>query len=340
MRESVAFLVTAFHTNNTTTKATMSSNIVVQHEEQTVDSADGTTLYVQSWRPSLSPAATSSSSRSTTNGNGNQPKAKAHLIFCHGYLEHSGRYREVCEYMAQFHILSTVFDFRGHGQSAGPLGYVTKFSDFHDDIKAVVVKTAADNGGGVRVPIFVLGHSNGGLAVLDWLLAENNDNESSFYTKHNIKGVTITSPFLAPANEISYGKVVVSKILGYILPRLALPANEVTSEILTHDEMKRAEHRVDPAVQSKFTLGWAVQGMAAQKRVLNDLKKCPVPLLFMYAGDDQVANPHVNESFAAAISSSDKTVVRREGEYHEILNETMRTETFALIKDWSLQRCG
>jgi alpha-beta hydrolase superfamily lysophospholipase len=69
------------------------------------------------------------------------------------------------------------------------------------------------------------------------------------------------------------------------------------------------------------------------------LKKCPVPLLFMYAGDDQVANPHVNESFAAAISSSDKTVVRREGEYHEILNETMRTETFALIKDWILQRC-
>jgi alpha-beta hydrolase superfamily lysophospholipase len=310
-----------------------SSSIVVQHEEQTVDSADGTTLYVQSWRPSLS----SDSSSRSTNGNS---KPKAHLIFCHGYLEHSGRYREVGEYMAQFQIMSTVFDFRGHGQSAGPLGYVQKFRDFHDDIKAVVVQTttavAVDGG----VPIFVLGHSNGGLAVLDWLLAEEKDNnDASFFTKYNIKGVTITSPFLAPANEISYGKVIVSQILGYILPRLALPANEVTSEILMHDESKRAEHRVDPAVQNKFTLGWAVQGMAAQKRVLQNLKQCPVPLLFMYAGDDQVANPHVNESFAAAISAADKTVVRREGEYHEILNETMRIETFALIKDWILQRC-
>jgi alpha-beta hydrolase superfamily lysophospholipase len=241
-----------------------------------------------------------------------------------------------------------VFDFRGHGKSAGTQGYVANFTQYHDDLFAVVASVqqqqqqqSDDNK--TAVPLFLLGHSNGGLVVLDYMLADaatgpaDDSAPNNFFSK-SVKGVIITSPFLAPANELSYFKVMISRVLGYWLPTLALPANEVTAEILMHDEQKRFEHLNDPLNQSKFTLGWAVQGMRAQKRVRHELKECPVPLLFMYAEDDKVACPTVNKTFANTIGQADKTVVERIGEYHEILNETKRVETYALIKDWILAR--
>lgn len=283
----------------------------IEHSEKTIDSADGTTLYTQSWHPSSNP--------------------KAYLVMCHGYLEHCGRYREVGEYMVSFGIATTVFDFRGHGKSAGTRAFVADFSNYHDDIKAVVEAVVKPNDD-VAIPLFLLGHSNGALAVFDFMLVD-----PSFF-KTPVKGLIISSPFLAPANELSYFKVLISKLLGYLFPTLALPANEVTAEILMHDEGKRQEHKNDALVQSKFTLGWAVQGMRAQKRVKEDLKECVIPLLFLYAEDDKVACPSTNQRFANEISQPDKTVVERKGEYHEILNETKRTETYALIKEWVLQR--
>jgi alpha-beta hydrolase superfamily lysophospholipase len=303
----------------------------IQHEEKTVDAADGTTLYTQSWLPS-----------SGSN------KTKAHLVICHGYLEHCGRYKEVAEYLAGQCIAVTVFDFRGHGKSAGTQGYVANFTQYHDDLFAVVASVQQQQSDDKNVvPLFLLGHSNGGLVVLDYMLADNaaaagpaassSAAPNNFFSK-SVKGVIITSPFLAPANELSYFKVMISRVLGYWLPTLALPANEVTAEILMHDEQKRFEHQNDPLNQSKFTLGWAVQGMRAQKRVQHELKECPVPLLFVYAEDDKVACPTVNKTFANTIGQADKTVVERIGEYHEILNETKRVETYDLIKDWILAR--
>jgi alpha-beta hydrolase superfamily lysophospholipase len=48
----------------------------------------------------------------------------------------------------------------------------------------------------------------------------------------------------------------------------------------------------------------------------------------------------VNQKFSEQLECQDKTVICREEEEHEILNEVKRTETYDIIQAWILKRCA
>jgi alpha-beta hydrolase superfamily lysophospholipase len=75
-----------------------------------------------------------------------------------------------------------------------------------------------------------------------------------------------------------------------------------------------------------------------QTSILHDHVKFPLPILFAYAGDDRVAKASLNETVGETLVSDDKTVIRREGEQHEILNEVNRKELFDTLAEWVLKR--
>jgi len=273
-----------------------------QHSEQTVKTSDGLELYVQTWAPS---------------------SPKAQVLIIHGYLEHCGRYVEVSEALANNSIKVTAFDLRGHGKSSGNRGYIQKWSDYHEDVSAVLATLDT-------TPCFVLGHSNGGLLALDYFNISENAKD--------IKGAIITSPFLKAADDLGCFKLCLSQVLGYLVPKLALPA-DVKSEDLTHDAVIMKANDEDPLVLKEFTLSWAVQGMAAQKRVLAQ-QDFSLPLLFVYAGDDKISDVDTNATYAASVQQDDKTVIARKDEYHEVLNEVNRKELYGTITDWILARAS
>ena len=273
-----------------------------EHSEKRLDTADEIQIYVQSWTPSKNP--------------------KAQVLMVHGYLEHGGRYEEFGQYLAENGIEAIVYDCRGHGKSSGTKAHVSSYTQYHEDLRTVL------NDLDRSLPIFILAHSNGGLIAIDHYLVEKDKLDKE------IKGYIFSSPFLGPADELPYIKVLASKVLGTIFPRLTMPASEVTSEILTHDVDKRALHDEDALVLDSFTVGWAKQSMATQARVVKKCKDFGVPVFFVYAEEDQVADPKLNKSFAEQIVTSDKTVVERKGNYHEVLNETDRKELYTDIKRW------
>lgn len=289
------------------------------HSEKTIESADGTSLFLQTWFPE------------------ENETPRAQVLICHGYLEHGGRYREIGEYFASQQIAATALDFRGHGRSSGTRAFVSKFPDYHEDVKAALCECGKQTSD--ECPLFVLAHSNGALAVMDYLLTTTSNNDAS---TPSIRGVVLTSPFLAPAGEVSYVKVLLSKILGSILPKLSLPADEVTADVVMHDKEKIKEHDADPLILSNFTLGWALHAMNAQARIKEKLdkekKEFPLPVLFAYAEDDKVACAKTNRESAEKMVQEDKTILERKGEYHEILNETNRRELFGILRDWMLKR--
>jgi acylglycerol lipase len=284
------------------------------HSDQTIASSDGTELYVQKWTSA-------------------QPKAE--LVILHGYLEHSGRYRDFSEYLCEKgHINITTWDFRGHGKSGGTKGFCRSFQDYHSDLDTVLQTIPKNN----SAKVFVLGHSNGGLTSLDYIRVHSVDNKLPV----PIRGWIFTSPFLAPADALPYASVLASKVLGSWFPTLSMKA-ELPTANLTSDPDKQKAHTDDPLNLRKFTVGWALQSMKTMKKVqsMKVLDPSLVPaLLFLYSGKDKVASMSVNQKFSEQLECQDKTVICREEEEHEILNEVKRTETYDIIQEWILKRCA
>jgi alpha-beta hydrolase superfamily lysophospholipase len=294
------------------------------HSDQTIASSDGTELYVQKWTSS-------------------EPKAE--LVILHGYLEHSGRYREFSEYLCEKgHINITTWDFRGHGKSGGVKAFCRSFADYHADLDTVLQtipkntnnNTTTDSNNSPKV--FVLGHSNGGLTTLDYIRVHSLENKLPV----PIQGWIVTSPFLAPAEALPFVSVLASKVLGNWFPTLSMKA-ELPTAHLTSDPEKQKAAADDPLMLKQFTVGWALQSMKTMKKVqaVKVLDPSVVPaLLFVYSGKDKVASPSMNQKISEQLECQDKTVICREEEEHEMLNEVKRTETYDIIQEWILKRCA
>src|SRR3974390_2761542 len=96
------------------------------------------------------------------------PRPRGSVIVAHGLGDHGGAYAHLAQALGSrldldFHAL----DFRGHGQSPGRRGVVRRYDDLVADLRAVVAWARNRN---PDLPLFVVGHSNGGQVVLRFAL--------------------------------------------------------------------------------------------------------------------------------------------------------------------------
>lgn len=278
-----------------------------QYTISTLTSHDDTTLMIYQWLPSKKP--------------------KAHLVINHGYLEHARRYDEFARAMTDRQIAVTAFDVRGHGSSSGLRGYVGDFGEYVDDLKGVIDKKVTD-----KIPKFLLGHSNGGLISLEYVRRD----PSGF--KNNFNGLILSSPWLAPCKgEFPLYKMYGAKLMGVLYPTLSVAtSSNLGAQFITHDVEQQKSLESDKTILSKASVGWVYQAMLTQKKVLNEVKQVPTPLLFAFAGSDKVSSPEANAMFGQAVQSPDKLYLERKGEYHNILSEINRKELFGIVADWIL----
>lgn len=281
-----------------------------QDQQYTVNSLashDGTTLKVYQWIPARTP--------------------KAHLVINHGYVEHARRYDEFACAMNDRQIAVTAFDVRGHGESSGDRGYVSDFKDYVDDLRGVVDKSIKDNS-----PKFLLGHSNGGLIGLEYIRRD------PAHFKQTFNGLILSSPWLAPApGVIPAYRAYAAKLMSMIYPTFAVPKSKsLTPESITHAPEVHELLRNDNLVLKNATVGWVNQSLLTQKRVLEEVKEVPTPLLFAFGGADSLACPDMNAKYGQAVKSPDKKYLDRKGEYHNILSEVNRKELFDIVADWIL----
>ena len=277
--------------------------------EQFIQSDDGTQIYVKQFMAD---------------------HAKAQLLLLHGYLEHCNRYCEFAEYLnSQHHISVTAYDFRGHGKSGGARPVLKKWKEYEQDLEAVLC-TMQPN-----LPTFVFGHSNGGLTTLNYFLGRSADDP---HVK-NLKGAVLTNPYVEATDAIPWMILGVVHTLGRWFPGLKVPSN-LKAEELTSDPIKQKEHDEDELNQPSASIGWASQALKAQDRVkkMAGSSVFPLPILYIYSTEDKVANPKAVETIGEKLQAEDKTLIRREGEEHEVLNEVKRLEVYKTIGEWILER--
>ncbi len=104
------------------------------------------------------------------------------VVFQHGMGEHSGRYQHLLNAFDNTGTAFYALDARGHGRSPGRRGYLTHFERFADDLGDLIRMTRSENDG---QPVFLLGHSLGGVIALDFALRPGN--------QENLRGLILSS---------------------------------------------------------------------------------------------------------------------------------------------------
>jgi len=245
------------------------------------------------------------------------PKAVIGLV--HGLGEHSGRYGPVAARFTAAGYAVCAFDLRGHGASGGRRGD-TRFTDAFDDIDRLLAGAAArfpDR------PRFLYGHSLGGLLVLAYTLAR----------RPAVAGVVASGPALHNALREQKAKMVAVRLLGPILPTLALPSG-LDDRLISRDPAVVAAYRADPLNHDRATLGFALDALRTADTVLAAAGEFPVPLLLIHGGGDRITYPSGSRAVADALGPQRCTLIVYDGLFHEVHNEPERDRVLGDVVAW------
>jgi alpha-beta hydrolase superfamily lysophospholipase len=252
--------------------------------------------------------------------------ARAVLVAMHGYGEHCRRYDELAHYLVRREVAVLRMDARGHGRSSGQRGYVRRYGEYVDDFAALVASAVERH---PELPLFVLGHSNGGLTVARALQQG----------LRGVRGAVLTSPLLGLRARHRPVPDAVARALSLALPRLPLPSGLNAAE-LTHDLALREAHARDPFIHRVATPRWYWEATLAGRAALAEARRLDTPLLIVQGEDDPIVEPALAEQLCDRAGAADKRCLMRPGELHEVLNEVGRQQLFATVADWIEQRCG
>jgi alpha-beta hydrolase superfamily lysophospholipase len=248
----------------------------------------------------------------------------AHVALVHGFGEHLGRQLEVTRALVDAGYTVHLIDVRGHGQSGGKRAHVDSFSDYLSDLElflARVKEQARD------LPVYLLGHSHGGLISARYLLDKPDA----------VKGVIFSSPFFRLKMEVPALKLMAGKLIARILPGLPMK-NELKVEMLTRDVGIQNSTRADPLYLQIATPGWFVACQAAQETVLRRATEFVTPFFMTFGGADAIADPAAGKEFFDAATSKDKQHKLYDGMAHETFHEPERDLVFKDVVGWLDER--
>jgi len=138
------------------------------------------------------------------------PRPRGMVVVAHGLGEHGGAYAHLAEAISPaLEIDFLAIDFRGHGRSSGRRGVVRRYEDLVEDLRAAIAWAL---GRRPDVPLFLLGHSNGGQVVLR-LALEGAD---------GVAGVIASNPSIRIAMPVPPGKLRIGKLLLSLAPWITL----------------------------------------------------------------------------------------------------------------------
>lgn len=252
-------------------------------------------------------------------------QARAALLVVHGLGEHGGRYRDFAEMMGTAGVSTFVLDQRGHGLSEGRRGHVTSFDVLLQDLDRF--RREVSGFIDARLPLFLLGHSMGGLVALRYL--EEYDTP--------VRGAIILAPWLGTAVDVPRWKATMASALTRVLPSMPF-RNGIDPDALCRDPVVVRAYREDPLVHDRITPRLFTQASAAMGDVLRRSDRIRTPLLFLLPGADRVVDTQRTLAFARSLAAPDVSIRVYPGHYHELLNEPDRAATVRELRDWLIAR--
>ena len=246
--------------------------------------------------------------------------ARATVLLVHGLGEHSSRYEHVAEHLTSRGFAVFAIDHYGHGKSDGRMGYVERFSVYLDGVSALLGRIQTEQ---PRLPLFLVGHSMGGLIAAAFLL----EHQAAFQACV-LSGPAIKSDQAPPAVVIALIRLI--SALAPTVPLIQLDASGVSRDQNVVDVYVN-----DPLVHhGKLSARLIAEMSGAMKTTLASASEIKLPMIFMHGEADVLTAPSGSEEMFKKVSSPDKTLKIYPGLFHEIFNEPEKETVLADMSSW------
>jgi acylglycerol lipase len=256
-----------------------------------VKAADGNCLQGYEWKPAAG------------------APVRAAIVLVHGIHDHPGRYGALAQALVAKGVAVYAQDHRGHGASGGARQRVDSATQLVGDVELALAEATRRNPG---VPLFVYGHSMGGL-VAAHLVAND-------AAKPRLAGAVLSSAALVLPPGVTSGTHSVVGTLSRLAP--GLPLDAVDGAQVVRESAARAELARDPAIiREKVparTVATILDGVVELQPLLATIS---APLLVLHGGADRVTDPAGSRLLAQRAASEDKKLVVYESALHSLLHE-------------------
>ena len=268
--------------------------------EERFEGHDGLSLYQRSWLP--------------------ENHARAAVILLHGFTEHSGRYAEVAERLRRQNYAVYAMDLRGHGRSEGERAFVCRFDEYLADFDVFIESVRR------RQPhkrLFLIGHSMGGAIVARFAVTRRPDGA----------GLVLSAPPVRVGSHL----FPLLRRLAWLASRLfpALRLVRIGSRFLSRDPQVVAQFANDPLVfHGRFPVRTGAEILQTAQQLQRQAGSIRLPLLILQGTGDMVVDPKGSQLLHDRASSDDKTLLRYEGLYHDLLHEPEKEQVIADLIEW------
>src|ERR1700722_14966214 len=256
--------------------------------EERFDSEDGLSLFFRSWRPATTP--------------------RGAVVIVHGFNAHSGYYAWVAEQLAIAGLAVYALDLRGRGQSDGEGFYMQTF--------ATLVK-----GREPRLPVFMLGHSAGGVVACLYSLDHQRE----------LAGLVCESfAFQVPAPDFA---LAVLKGLSHVAPHAHVL--HLKNEDFSRDLNVVATMNADPLIAHETQPTKTVAELVrSDERLKKEFEHITLPVLILHGTADKAARPAGSQLFFDKVGSVDKTLKFYDGAFHDLLHDVDKASVMEDITTW------
>ncbi len=232
--------------------------------------------------------------------------SKAVIVIAHGLGEHSGRYSHVADFLNAHSYTVAALDHQGHGQSPGQKGHITSFEDYIADLYDFIEITKQQNS---NKPIYLLGHSMGGLIATGYVLRHE-----------NIDKVIISAPPYGVPGKSAQIQLKIGAFLGKFFSKASVPNNLDAATVCSTQSVVDA-YIADDLVHDQITLGWGRAFLTEQKYILRNLDRINIPLLMLLPQADVITDPIATDMCFKQMPQDNKTIKYYPKSFHEVLNE-------------------
>ncbi|KAF3885182.1 MULTISPECIES: alpha/beta hydrolase [Nostocales] len=271
----------------------------MEHREGTLKGVRGLNLYYQSWHP------------------GTHPRASVAIV--HGLGSHSGLFGNVVQHLIPAGYAVYGLDLRGHGRSQGQRGHINTWFEFREDLKTFLKLIETQEPG---CPRFLLGHSLGGVIVLDYVLR--------FPTA--IQGVIAMAPPLGRVG-VSPVKLTLGRTLSQVMPRFTLNTG-FAGAATSRDANVLATFTQDRFMHSMVSARLATELFSTATWIQTHADELQLPLLILHGGADRIALPEGSRIFYQKISFPDKELYEYPESRHALHRDVDYQEILTDLENW------
>lgn len=241
----------------------------------------------------------------------------ASALIVHGLAEHSGRYELAGTFLASAGIDTHSFDLQGFGASGGRRADTERWSTYLLQVADNLAPLFARN-----LPVLLVGHSIGGLIVLDYCLS-----------RHRRPNLVVLS---APALDavVPDWKRVGAPLLARMAPRLTL-GNPICPEEIFIDREEARDYQADPLTITRTSVRLGDLIFRTMDRVGRSLDIYSLPTLVLHGQADTLVPTEVSAGLER-LANVERRVYP--GIRHGSINEPEGIRMLEDLTSWARER--